>query len=84
MYRIDLMKFGLMQRNLDRITAINLAGIKPYHEDTIKLGDGKDFRDREKSLTLPLKEEGAYLVGLPWRKPLRVRLGVGQPIDSCW
>ena len=33
-YRIDLMKFGLMQRNLDRITAINLAGIKPYHEAT--------------------------------------------------
>jgi uncharacterized protein YfaS (alpha-2-macroglobulin family) len=61
-YRIDLMKFGLMQRNLDRITAINLAGIKPYHEDSIKLGDGKDFRDREKSVTLPLKEEGAYLL----------------------
>ncbi|MCA9067790.1 MAG: tetratricopeptide repeat protein, partial [Planctomycetaceae bacterium] len=61
-YRIDLMKFGLMQRNLDRITAINLAGIKPYHELTLKLGDGKDFQDREKPLTLPLKEEGAYLV----------------------
>ena len=59
-YRIDLMKFGLMQRNLDRITAINLAGIKPYHEETVKLGDGKDYRDME--LELPLKEEGAYLV----------------------
>ncbi len=61
-YRIDLMKFGLMQRNLDRITAINLAGIKPYHEETIQLGDGKDYRDRIKKLSLPLKEEGAYLV----------------------
>ena len=61
-YRIDLMKFGLMQRNLDRITAINLAGIKPYHEETIKLGDGKDFRDRKKEISLPLKEEGAYLI----------------------
>lgn len=61
-YRIDLLKFGLMQRNLDRITAINLAGIRPYHEQTLALGDGKDFRDRKQDLTLPLKEEGAYLV----------------------
>jgi alpha-2-macroglobulin len=61
-YRIDLLKFGLMQRNLDRITAINLAGIKPYHEETVKLGDGKDFRDRTHSLKLPLKGEGAYLI----------------------
>ncbi len=61
-YRIDLMKFGLMQRNLDRITAINLAGIKPYHEATIELGDGKDYRDRERDLSLPLDEEGAYLL----------------------
>ena len=61
-YRIDLMKFGLMQRNLDRITAINLAGIKPYHEATVKLGDGQDFADREKQLDLPLKQEGAYLI----------------------
>jgi uncharacterized protein YfaS (alpha-2-macroglobulin family) len=61
-YRIDLMKFGLMQRNLNRITAINLAGIKPYHEETVELGDGKDYRDMDRDLELPLKEEGAYLV----------------------
>ena len=61
-YRIDLLKFGLMQRNLDQITAINLAGIRPYHALELELGDGKDYRDRERSLKLPLKEEGAYLV----------------------
>jgi uncharacterized protein YfaS (alpha-2-macroglobulin family)/tetratricopeptide (TPR) repeat protein len=61
-YRIDLLKFGLMQRNLNRITAINLAGIRPYHETKTELGDGDDFRDRTKDLKLPLKEEGAYLV----------------------
>jgi len=61
-YRIDLMKFGLMQRNLDRITAINLAGIRPYHEETLALGDGNDYRDREQVVGLPLEEEGAYLV----------------------
>jgi hypothetical protein len=61
-YRIDLLKFGLLQRNLSRITGINLAGIRPYHDLTLALGDGKDYRDREKELELPLKEEGAYLV----------------------
>ncbi|MBX3441047.1 MAG: tetratricopeptide repeat protein [Planctomyces sp.] len=61
-YRIDLLKFGLLQRNFDRITAINLAGIRPYHEETAALGDGNDFKDREHVLTLPLREEGAYLV----------------------
>jgi tetratricopeptide (TPR) repeat protein len=61
-YRIDLLKFGLLNRNLSRITAINLAGIRPYHDLTIKLGDGKDYRDKEHELELPLKEEGAYLV----------------------
>jgi hypothetical protein len=51
-----------MQRNLNRITAINLAGIRPYHELALKLGEGKDYKDREQELKLPLKEEGAYLV----------------------
>ncbi len=61
-YRIDLMKFSLMKRDLAGITQINLAGIRPYHEETIELGDGKDYRDCTKSLALPLKEDGAYLV----------------------
>src|SRR5258708_2255021 len=61
-YRIDLLKFGLLQRNLSRITGINLAGIRPYHDLALALGDGKDYRDREKDIELPLKEEGAYLV----------------------
>ncbi len=61
-YRIDLMKFGLMKRDLQGITQINLAGIRPYHEATIKLGDGKDYRDCTKEVPLPLKEDGAYLV----------------------
>jgi len=61
-YRIDLMKFSLLRRNLAGITRINLAGIRPHHEATIELGDGKDYRDRTMALTLPLKKEGAYLV----------------------
>jgi TolA-binding protein len=61
-YRIDLMKFSLLRQNLAAITQINLSGIRPLHEETIELGDGKDYRDRERELTLPLKDEGAYLV----------------------
>ncbi|MEX0586660.1 MAG: tetratricopeptide repeat protein, partial [Pirellulales bacterium] len=61
-YRIDLMKFSLLRKNLGEITAINLSGIRPHYEATVKLGDGKDYRDREQVLSLPLKEEGAYLV----------------------
>jgi len=61
-YRIDLMKFSLLKRNLGEITKINLAGIQPLHEETIKLGDGKDYRDRERTLNLPIKKEGAYLI----------------------
>ncbi len=61
-YRIDLMKFSLLQRNLGGIVQINLAGIRPLHEASVKLGDGNDYRDRDKKLALPLKEEGAYLV----------------------
>jgi uncharacterized protein YfaS (alpha-2-macroglobulin family)/TolA-binding protein len=61
-YRIDLMKFSLLKRNLGGITNINLAGIRPYHETELELGDGKDYRDRTANLKLPLKDLGAYLV----------------------
>jgi hypothetical protein len=61
-YRIDLMKFSLLKRNLAGITQINLAGIRPLHEVTLDLGDGKDYRDRTENLKLPLKDEGAYLL----------------------
>jgi uncharacterized protein YfaS (alpha-2-macroglobulin family)/TolA-binding protein len=61
-YRIDLLKFGLLRRDLEGIANINLAGIRPHYETTVKLGDGKDYRDRETKIELPLKDEGAYLV----------------------
>ena len=61
-YRIDLMKFSLLKRNLAGITQINLAGIRPLMKPRLNLGDGKDYRDRTHKLALPLKDEGAYLV----------------------
>ena len=61
-YKVDLMKLYLREKNLSNITQVHLAGIEPESELTLKLGDGKDYRDREKTATLPLEEEGAYLV----------------------
>ena len=61
-YRVDLMKLYLREKNLSNITKVNLAGIEPLVEKTIKLGDGKDYIDKEKGASLELKEEGAYLL----------------------
>jgi alpha-2-macroglobulin len=56
------MRLYLTRRNLDAIAGIDLAGITPLYETTIKLGDGLDFDDKVKSIDLPLAKEGAYLV----------------------
>jgi hypothetical protein len=61
-YPVDLMRLYLERRNLDQITGIDLAGIAPLVETTVKLGDGKDFADKIREIALPLKDEGAYLV----------------------
>jgi hypothetical protein len=39
-----------------------LAGIEPEVSDKIALGDGKDYLDRESTIKLNIKDEGAYLV----------------------
>ena len=61
-YPVDLMRLYLTRRNLDAIAGIDLAGIKPFHSATIKLGDGQDFDDKVRAIDLPVKREGAYLV----------------------
>ncbi len=61
-YRIDLLKYSLLNRTLMNVTSINLAGIRPYFEQQLELGNGLDYRDRTHKLELPLKDEGAYLV----------------------
>jgi len=61
-YRVDLMKLYLREKSLSNVANVNLAGIAPKHEMTIKLGKGEDFQDRKKKITLPVKTDGAYLV----------------------
>ena len=63
-YRVDLMRLYLMERNLDRMTGIDLAGIAPMLTREVALGPGEDFLDRETKLPLALPERGAYLVVL--------------------
>ena len=62
-YRIDLMKFSLLKRNLGGHHADQPGRHPPAStRRPSTLGDGKDYRDRTHKLPLPLKEEGAYLV----------------------
>ena len=61
-YKVDLMKLYLREKNLSNITAVDLAGIDPESSLEIPLGNGEDFADKTKKAELPIKEEGAYLV----------------------
>ncbi len=61
-YRVDLMKLYLREKNLSQVTQAHLVGIEPAVSQTVPLGDGKDYIDKSREITLPLTEEGAYLV----------------------
>ncbi|MGO9111411.1 MAG: MG2 domain-containing protein [Thermoguttaceae bacterium] len=61
-YRVDLMKFCEAGQALGDLSQVNLAGIRPLHEVSATLRDGKDYCDHTQKLTLPLKKEGAYLI----------------------
>ena len=61
-YRVDLMKLYLREKNLSQVTQTRLAGIEPAVSQTVPLGDGKDYIDKSREIALPLTEEGAYLV----------------------
>ncbi len=61
-YKVDLMKLYLREKSLSNITAVDLAGIDPEGSLRLPLGDGKDFADKTMKATLPIQEEGAYLV----------------------
>ena len=57
-YPVDLMRLYLTRRNLDQISGIDLAGITPLFETTVKLGDGSDYDDKARTIALPLTKEG--------------------------
>ncbi len=61
-YRVDLMKLQERQKDLNSVGSVNLSGITPQAEMKVPLGDGMDYAWKKRSIELPLKEEGAYLV----------------------
>ncbi|MBX3394228.1 MAG: tetratricopeptide repeat protein [Phycisphaerae bacterium] len=69
-YRVDLMKLALVEKNLNQIASVNLAGIKPIIEETVQLNDDKTYLDKQQRVPLDLagrkdgadSVEGAYLV----------------------
>ncbi len=61
-FKVDLMKLYLREKNLSRIAQVNLAGIEPEAVLKLSLGDGHDYVDQTRPIKLDLKDEGAYLV----------------------
>jgi hypothetical protein len=63
-YRVDLLKFYLMRKNLEGMADIQLSGVKPIFDKKLALSKGREYRDRETALDIPLTQDGAYLVVL--------------------
>ncbi len=61
-YPVDLLRLYLSKRTLDKIDAVDLAGIRPLKESKETLGTGKEFKDGKREIDLELPGEGAYLV----------------------
>lgn len=61
-YKVDLMTFYLLERDLEEMTNINLAGITPTYDSTHTFDKAKPFNWNETELNLPINDPGAYLV----------------------
>jgi hypothetical protein len=61
-YRVDLMRLYILEKSLNDIRGIELHGIKPFHQERVALGDGKDYAEKTKEVKLPIDKPGAYLV----------------------
>ncbi|MDF1836249.1 MAG: MG2 domain-containing protein [Planctomycetota bacterium] len=61
-YPVDLMTLYLREKDLSRVTQVNLAGVSPKYRGALDLPSGASLRSQELQTTLPLTEPGAYLV----------------------
>jgi alpha-2-macroglobulin len=52
----------LRERSLSNVAGVQLSGIAPLVQRTVKLESGVDLRDRKTTVALDLKDAGAYLV----------------------
>ncbi|MBD3267663.1 tetratricopeptide repeat protein, partial [bacterium] len=60
-YKVDLMTFYLMERDLENMTGINLAGITPIYKKTFNVKREDRFAWHELDVDLSLSDPGAYL-----------------------
>lgn len=61
-YPVDLLTLYLREKDLSRVTQVNLAGISPAIRKTVTLKASTDERTQETEVELELSEPGAYLV----------------------
>ncbi len=61
-YRVDLMMLYLKQRSLNDVTKVNLAGVKPVWEKTVKLENGSHFKKVETRIAIDVPGPGAFLI----------------------
>ena len=61
-YRVDLMKFCRAGERPGGYRRDQPVGIRPAYQGTVRLGEGRDYRDMTRTVPLPLVKEGAYLV----------------------
>ena len=61
-YPVDLMTLYLREKDLSRVTEVNLAGVSAKFRGTVQLPTGASLRSQELKTSLPLTEPGAYLV----------------------
>lgn len=61
-YKVDLMKLYLREKNLSRVTRVNLAGIAPEAAVPLDVAAAAPWTEHKADVALPLKDEGAYLV----------------------
>ncbi|MBL4849707.1 MAG: hypothetical protein JKY65_29615, partial [Planctomycetes bacterium] len=61
-YKVDLMKLYLREKDLSKITKVELAGIAPQLRLDVPLGTITDYAEKTSRAKLALSEEGAYLV----------------------
>ncbi|MCA9000500.1 MAG: hypothetical protein KDB61_01160, partial [Planctomycetes bacterium] len=61
-YPVDLMTLYLREKDLSRVTQVNLAGVSPKFRGTLDITDVGTLRKKSIDTSLPLTEPGAYLV----------------------
>ncbi len=63
-YKVDFLLLCMKEKDLSRITRINLAGIKPYLEKSVTLAATVPYLGETRRIPVPVKGAGAYLVVL--------------------